>query len=720
MGDIMADKICIFAGTRDGRELAELLGARGLDVTACCATEYGEELLEGSGTLKVRAGRMDEEEMEAFFKEESFGLVIDATHPYAQIVTQNIRSASKAAETEYLRLLRAEGEVPVEAVYLEDTAAAVKYLAETEGQILLTTGSKELATYAAIPEFSERVWARVLPLKSSLEQAEAAGLPPARIIGMQGPFTEEMNEAMIRMTGAKYLVSKMSGKIGGFGEKMEAAKACGITAVVIGRPPEEEGLSFSEMTEEVLGRYGLADGNGEPDAPENANETKEESKVEERIPCKVDNIDERVTEFKFDPDKAPEVVIAGIGMGTPGTMTEEVRSAILDSQCLIGAGRMLEVPEGEGKPAFKAIAPEKIKECIMDHPEYSKFCVLMSGDTGFFSGTKKLLPILRESGAEVRVLPGISSMSYLASRAGVSYDDCKMVTMHGRTRNIAADVRNNEKVLCLVGGADGTKDLIDTLCSSGLGHVKVIVGERLGYEDEKVTEGRAQDLNGSSFDSLSAVFVINDMAGQGLRFGFPDSEFTRGGDSEGVVPMTKSEVRAAVLSKLRPVSHDTCWDIGAGTGSVSIELALNAPYGMTYAVEMKEKALELLKENINKFGASNCVAVPGKAPDALMDLPAPDKVFIGGSSGNMEEIIRLVLSKNPEARIVACAVSLETIGELAELIKKFDFEEREVVSLSVARARELGRYNLMMGQNPIYIFTMQYAGAGETEGGNSR
>jgi len=171
--------------------------------------------------------------------------------------------------------------------------------------------------------------------------------------------------------------------------------------------------------------------------------------------------------------------------------------------------------------------------------------------------------------------------------------------------------------------------------------------------------------------------------------------------------MTKSEVRAAVLSKLQPGRFDTCWDIGAGTGSVSIELALNAPYGTTYAIEKKEKALELLNENIKKFGAGNCVAVPGLAPEALTDLSAPDKVFIGGSSGNMDEIIGLILEKNPFARIVAAAVSLETIAELSDIVKKYDFDDREVVCLSVARAREIGKYNLMMGQNPIYIFTMQ-------------
>ncbi len=682
----MSDKICIFAGTKDGRELAELLSSRGLHVTACAATEYGGELLEGVQGLMVKTGRMDEDQMADFMREEGFDLVIDATHPYAQIVTQNIKAAAADAGIDYLRLLRAADPVPGNAVYVKDTAEAVSYLSGTAGQILLTTGSKELSAYSKIPGFSERVWARVLPLESSLKQAEEAGLPSGRIIAMQGPFSKEMNRAMLNMTGASFMVTKMSGKIGGFGEKMDAALEMGVTAVVVGRPPEEDGFDFDQVVDIVEERYCVT-----------------HEKEDEMVMVNENN---RIKDAK--------VVIAGIGMGSLGSMTGDVKRAIEEADCLIGASRMLETAREIGdRPSFKAIAPEAIMAVIKEHPEYGKFCVLMSGDTGFFSGTKKLLPLLKEAGIECEVLPGLSSMSYLASRVGESYDGIKMVSLHGRSRNIAADVRQNEKVLCLVGGEDGTSDLIRTLVDNGLGHVTVHVGERLGYDNEKITTARAEALMNESFDSLSAVIIVNPKAGKRLNFGFRDSDFQRGGDSEGVVPMTKSEVRAAVLSKLQLEDDSVCWDIGAGTGSVSIEMALNAPYGQVYAIEKKEKALELLKENLVKFSAGNVIPVPGTAPEALTDLPAPTHVFIGGSSGNMKEIIDLILAKNPTARIIASAVSLETVGELAALIKEYYFADREVVCLSVARAREIGNYNLMMGQNPIYIFTIQAGGQEE-------
>ena len=444
-----------------------------------------------------------------------------------------------------------------------------------------------------------------------------------------------------------------------------------MTPVIIGRPPEEDGLTFPEMMSVLKERYGIS-------APK-------------------------------------EITIAGIGMGTEKTLTEEVKQAITKSDCVIGAGRMLEMAKAMGKPCFNEISPDKIASVIDAHPEYTSFAVLMSGDTGFFSGTKKLIPILKEKGIEPRVLPGLSSMSYLASRVGESYDDACTVSLHGRDRNIVQDVKTRGKVLCLVGGNDGVSSLIDRLISGGLGDVTVHVGERLGYDDEKITSGAASELRDKEFDSLSAVMIVNPDSRK-LTCGFPDSAFLRGGDSEGVVPMTKSEIRAVVISKLRIGEDSVCWDIGAGTGSVSIEMALSAPSGIVYAVEKKEKALELLGSNVLTFGTSNVKIVPGYAPEALTELPAPTHVFVGGSSGNMDEILRVIFEKNPDARVIASAVSLETVGELANLVKKYDFGEREVVCLNVSRGREIGSYNLMTAQNPIYLFTMQYPASSENSG----
>jgi precorrin-6Y C5,15-methyltransferase (decarboxylating) len=358
-----------------------------------------------------------------------------------------------------------------------------------------------------------------------------------------------------------------------------------------------------------------------------------------------------------------------------------------------------------GQASFDAVAPEAIAGLIRDHGEFDRFAVVMSGDTGFFSGTKKLLPLLAD--CDVTVLPGLSSLSCLCARLGMSYEDVRCVSLHGRERDIAADVSANRRVFALVGGEDGVSALCRRLAERGLGGVRVSVGERLSYPDEKITAGTAAELAEGTFQSLSAVLIENENpAGRVVTQGLPDEAFLRGGD-RAVVPMTKSEVRAVCLAKLRLTEDACCWEIGAGTGSVAIEMGLRARGGRVFAVERREDALELLGENCRALGAANVTAVPGTAPACCADLPAPTHAFIGGSAGNLRQIIALLLEKNPRVRIVATAIALESVAELTACLREFPFAETETISLTVARDKKAGPYHLMAGQNPIYIFTMQ-------------
>ncbi len=660
-------KICVFAGTTEGRKLVEFLSAQDLFVTACVATEYGETLLKPAKNLHVSARRLTKEEMIQMLSDTRYDLVIDATHPYAADVTNNIESACGLTGTEYLRLLREDSSLSSDAVFVSDIAAAVDFLNSTEGTILLTTGSKELLKYTGIEDFTNRVYARVLPVNSSLEACQKAGLLPAHIIAIQGPFSEEMNIAMLKSISAKYLVTKDGGTTGGFDEKVKAAQKTKTQLVVIGRPPQKEGSSFSEVIE---------------------------------ILCK-----------RFSCVNRPDVTVVGIGPGNRDAMTGEVRKAITHADCLIGASRMLKAVGSVGQAVYDTISPDKIADFILNHPEYRHFTVVMSGDTGFFSGTKKLLPLLDR--CEVKVLPGISSLAYFSAKLGISYEEINVISLHGREQNIALDIKRNFRTFVLVGGQDGVNALCHTLIQSGLEQVKIYIGERLSYSDEKITTGTAKELADGKHDPLSVVLVENAFPDAVITHGLPDEEFQRGSGKEGIVPMTKNEVRSVSLSKLKLTERAICWDVGAGTGSVAIEMALKARKGWVYAIEQKESALKLLQDNKERFGLKNLTVVGGRAPEALEDLPTPTHVFIGGSSGNMKEIIGNLLTKNPSVRIVATAISLETITELNACMKEFAFTETEVVSMNVARARKLGEYHLMTGQNPIYIFTMQNGGKKE-------
>ena len=189
-------KICVFAGTTEGRELVKFLSSQPVDITVCVATEYGETLLPAADNLTVSAGKLSPDEITHMLSDNAFDLVIDATHPYAAAVTESISAACRATGTEYLRLLRGESELSDDIVYVPDAEAAAEFLDGTSGNILLTTGSKELSKFGKLNGFKERVYARVLPMDSSLDACRAADLKASHIIAMQGPFSEEMNLAI--------------------------------------------------------------------------------------------------------------------------------------------------------------------------------------------------------------------------------------------------------------------------------------------------------------------------------------------------------------------------------------------------------------------------------------------------------------------------------------------------------------------------------------------
>lgn len=255
-----ADKpqVLVFGGTTEGRELAEWLSARrSCTVVVSSLTEYGGSLVAGLPNVESLSGRMPPQDMENLMRARPFTCVIDATHPYAAGVSASIAASCESTSTPLLRVLR-EGEPdgPWEAV--SDAAEAARRVAARSGNILLTTGSNDLPVYVgAVEDFRERLYVRILPMAKSIESADALGIPIDRIIAMKGPFSKELNCALIRQFDIKTLVTKASGKSGGFWEKVEAARECGVELVVIRRPIEEEGLNLEEAKQELQETYSL-------------------------------------------------------------------------------------------------------------------------------------------------------------------------------------------------------------------------------------------------------------------------------------------------------------------------------------------------------------------------------------------------------------------------------------------------------------------------------
>ena len=234
-------KIVIFSGTTEGRELSERLAAEGAEVVSCVASEYGKEIQGSLPGVRMLTGPLSGEEKEELLKDAE--ICVDATHPYAAHVTGTVREACEKTGVRYLRLLRES--CPAEhAVEVEDAAAAAAWLEKTEGNILLTTGAKELPCFAGLEK--DRLYPRILPTQENLRLCEEVGIPKKNIIAMQGPFSEELNAALIRQFGIAWLVSKDGGIPGGFPEKVQAAEETGIRMIVL-RRPEDRGMTYEEV-----------------------------------------------------------------------------------------------------------------------------------------------------------------------------------------------------------------------------------------------------------------------------------------------------------------------------------------------------------------------------------------------------------------------------------------------------------------------------------------
>ena len=672
------DKILLFAGTTEGRNLAEFLEKNQIPTEVCVATQYGETLLEEGKYLHVHAGRLDETEMEQQIQKQ-ITLVIDATHPYAVIVSQNIRRACSRTGTEYIRLARKETDASwkqemEDVTEVASVAEAAAFLAKKEGRIFAATGSKELSAYQVIPDYQDRVVARVLSTPEAVSECAMLGFSGKNLICMQGPFTEDLNVAMLRQAQASWMVTKESGKAGGFLEKLRAAKKAGAKLVVIKRPGERSEEIEEDQKEENL--YAICD----------------EGQIRSLLGKRLGICPKR------------QLYLVGIGMGNEKNRTVEAEQICQSADLLIGARRMLQSVKTEGKVVFESYKPDEIAAYLAEHPQYETAAVLLSGDIGFYSGAKKLYDAIERTEGleqmEIYPVSGISSVVYFCGKLGVSWEDVHLLSLHGRKQNLIDAVKYHEKVFVLCGEKDGIPKICCKLKEYGLGDVKIAVGTDLSYEQERIVQGTAESLMKEDFAPLSVLLICNPDVKKRIGHGLDDDLFLRG-----KVPMTKSEVRSISLSKLRLHKDAVVWDVGAGTGSVSIEAASLAKDGVVYAIEKKDEAIDLLEQNKRKFGTDNLEIIKGLAPEALEGLPAPTHAFIGGSSGNLKEILEVLLEQNPRVRVVINAIALETVAEAMQCLKSMAFTDVDIAQVSVAKGKKLGSYEMMMGQNPVYIFS---------------
>lgn len=519
-------KLGIFGGTSEGRLLAEFCQQQGIPAVVSVATEYGSQLLKEDAGLKVHIGRMERQEMCRWIKDNGFVHVVDATHPYAKEASENIKWACEAAGIPYHRLVRSgngETDRPQEDLKKRKTEEEIHWVSTVEEAAdflsmeflkypkrtaLITTGSKELYRFAAIEQAEERLYARVLPSIEGIQACLDAGLTGKHVIAMQGPFSYEMNLAMLQSTGASYLITKESGKAGGFQEKADAALAAGCQLVVIGRPVQEQGMSLSEMEGWLQDAFLRA-------APDQAERG---SGSEER-----------------------EITLIGIGMGSLGQMTFDGILALWNSDAILGASRMVESgramleqlaaigfgreeeahngqektgskPDNRGE-ALKSFCvtyrPEEMIAWLDDHPKVKHPIILYSGDVGFYSGAEQFAEMVsrRPCRYRCRMLPGISSMAYFAARLGRSWDQAVVVSLHGREDHENWDLADGRDRFLLLDGPQKLQEVCRRLMEQGQSEARIWIGERLSYPEERIFSGTPGELADRVFGRLSVAWI---------------------------------------------------------------------------------------------------------------------------------------------------------------------------------------------------------------------
>lgn len=683
-------KVLIYAGTTEGRQLASVLAKYPIEVVVSVATEYGEQVMaeeNEKSNLCVKRGRMTAEQMLQLTKEEHFDAVVDATHPFATMVSAAIKESVEKAGLPYIRLQRhafLDSEEEDGIFCFDSTAECAEALSKTTGNILLTTGSKELETFTRIEGVKERIIARVLSGIESISLCYAAGLEGKQIIGMQGPFSLEMNIAMIHQYKIQCLVTKESGKVGGMDEKWQAAKAAGIPLYLIRNPEKEKGLDFAETLKLVAEILGIT-------------------------------LEEGTLNSSEEVKKKRQIVLAGIGAGSEDYFTKKVLEVIKEADLVFGAKRMLQEikTKGERYPYYLA---KDIIPVLEEKENWSKTVVLFSGDTGFYSGASKMVLALKEAFAlqeeeqeyDIQILPGISSVSYLSAAAGIPWQDALLYSMHGKEeavwkKELSLKIRSNEKTFLLTSGLTQLQNFAKFAEDMKLENMAIYVGYQLSYENEWVKELTTKEIAALSEEGLYVAILLHEGKNRTVvTHGIKDDEFIRD-----KVPMTKEEIREISICKLKLTEGAVLYDIGSGTGSVSVEAAGCGESIQVYAIEQNPEAVALTLQNKKKFQRDNLTVIEGMAPEAFEDLPCPTHVFIGGSKGNMWAILKKLSEKgkqeNTDIRVVINAISLETIGELSMISKQFATEAFEIIQVQVNRAKKLGNYQLMQGENPVMI-----------------
>lgn len=407
-------------------------------------------------------------------------------------------------------------------------------------------------------------------------------------------------------------------------------------------------------------------------------------------------------------DKVSKVFIVGVPPEGVANLPPTVGQLIMQAEIIFGGKRLLEMfPSFTGKKIIVGNNLAETASLIEVNLGQKQMVVLASGDPGFYGIARYLTGKLGK--INFKIVPNVSSMQLAFARIGESWDDAALTSVHSRPiEAIVGIVRSNRKVGILTDNKHTPGEIARILLEYGIDNRRAYVCQDLGTEEESIVETDLDNLKESRLSSLNVVILIKDLqeseqdAPPSHLIGNADDSFKQ--STEGHL-ITKLEVRAVSLAKLALTEDSIVWDVGAGSGAVSVEASLLARNGRVFAIEKNGAAVAAINENVKRFGRHNVTIIHALAPDRLEELLAPDAVFVGGSGGKMAEILGIACRRlKSDGRIVINAATLETLNTAVNGLKTNGFDA-EVILVNVARSKDILNLTRLEALNPVFVIT---------------
>ncbi len=389
-----------------------------------------------------------------------------------------------------------------------------------------------------------------------------------------------------------------------------------------------------------------------------------------------------------------KVYVIGVG---PDSLSQQAIDLLQKVEVIFSARRFNNLIPGTNAEIISITPIKKVIEYIKLNYKNRSIAVLTSGDPLFFGIGRKLIDEL--GGDPLRFIPAVSSMQIAFSSIKESWNDAMFVSLHGRQDDIASLILPFKKVCILTDEINNPSVVAGVLLDEGIEDFRAYVCEDMGTANERVTAGTLSDIRDISFSPLNVMILVRDKI-HTSSFGLRESDFSH---TAGLI--TKDEIRAVTISRLKPPKEGVLWDIGAGSGSVSIEAAMLSARLRIYAIEKDPVQVGHIRKNRRRFGAFNVKPVHNEAPDALLTLPRPDRVFIGGTGGRLNEILDVVLDRlNGPGPVIVNAATIDTMNDALRVFETKGFNT-DLTTLQVSRSKQIGGKRHLYALNPIFIIT---------------